>query len=59
MNTSHSARQVFDLPEPTPIVVTEHRAHDRRCAACGTHSRARFPSASTRPCNMALRLPPS
>jgi 2-methylcitrate dehydratase PrpD len=31
---------VFDLPEPTPLVVTEHRAHDCRCAACGTHSRA-------------------
>jgi hypothetical protein len=26
----HSARQVFDLPEPRPLGVTEHRAHDRR-----------------------------
>jgi hypothetical protein len=26
MSTGHSARQVFDLPEPTPLVVTEHRA---------------------------------
>jgi transposase len=43
MSTGHSARQVFDLPEPTPLVVTEHRAPDCRCAACGTHSRAGFP----------------
>jgi hypothetical protein len=42
MSTGHSARQVFDLPEPTPFVVTEHRAHDCRCTACGTHSRAGF-----------------
>ena len=27
MSAGHSARQVFDLPEPTPLVVTEHRAH--------------------------------
>src|ERR1700681_3905525 len=24
--TDHTARQVFDLPEPQPLVVTEHRA---------------------------------
>jgi transposase len=24
MSSGHSARQVFDLPEPTPLVVTEH-----------------------------------
>jgi hypothetical protein len=28
MATGHVARQVFDLPEPTPLIVTEHRAHD-------------------------------
>src|ERR1700760_4433867 len=28
MSTGHSARQVFDLPEPASLVVTEHRAHD-------------------------------
>jgi transposase len=27
MATDHVARQVFDLPEPQPLVVTEHRAH--------------------------------
>jgi hypothetical protein len=27
MAMDHTARQVFDLPEPKPLVVTEHRAH--------------------------------
>src|SRR6516165_8975132 len=27
MATDHIARQVFDLPEPQPLIVTEHRAH--------------------------------
>src|SRR4051795_13644331 len=27
MATDHVARQVFDLPEPRPLIVTEHRAH--------------------------------
>src|SRR6201995_5868266 len=26
MATGHAARQVFDLPDPQPLVVTEHRA---------------------------------
>jgi len=34
--TGHTARQVFDLPEPQPLRVTEHRAHACRCTACGT-----------------------
>ena len=32
MTTDHAARQVFDLPEPRPLQVTEHRAHRCRCA---------------------------
>jgi len=43
MATDHVARQVFDLPEPRPLIVTEHRAHGCRCAACGTQTRAGFP----------------
>src|SRR4051812_10713895 len=35
MAIDHVARQVFDLPEPKPLIVTEHRAHGCRCAACG------------------------
>ncbi|MGZ8324393.1 MAG: hypothetical protein ACXWU8_03255, partial [Rhodoplanes sp.] len=27
-SVGHSARQVFDLPKPQPLIVTEHRAHD-------------------------------
>src|ERR1700746_3945226 len=43
MATGYVARQVFDLPEPRPLVVTEYRAHDCRCAACGAQTRAAFP----------------
>ena len=56
MSTGHSARQVFDLPEPTPLVVTEHRAHDCRCAACGTHSRAGFPEGVNAPVQYGPRI---
>ena len=45
----HSIRQVFDLPEPRPLVVTEHRAHDCRCAACGAETRAPFPDGVNAP----------
>src|ERR1700747_1511125 len=31
MTVGHSARQVFDLPAPAPLIVTEHRAHDCQC----------------------------
>src|ERR1022692_4610467 len=43
MATDHVARQVFDLPEPQPLIVTEHRAHGCRCATCGMQTRAAFP----------------
>ena len=43
MATSHTARQVFDLPEPRPLIVTEHRAHACRCGKCGAETRAAFP----------------
>jgi transposase len=43
MATSHSARQVFDLPEPKPPVVTEHRAHACTCEQCGAVTQASFP----------------
>src|SRR6202158_2540972 len=41
-SVGHSARQVFDLPQPQPLVVTEHRAHDCECTACGAKTRALF-----------------
>jgi transposase len=49
MATGHVARQVFDLPEPTPLIVTEHRTHDCRCFSCGTQTRAAFPEGVTAP----------
>ena len=45
MATDHVARQVFDLPEPRPLIVAEHRAHACRCAAYGRQTRAGFPAA--------------
>jgi transposase len=43
MATRYAARQVFDLPEPRPLVVTEHRAHGCRCTTCGARTKAAFP----------------
>src|SRR5713226_9888075 len=40
--TGYQKRQVFDLPKPQPIKVTEHRAHSCRCAQCGTQPKALF-----------------
>ena len=56
MATDHVARQVFDLPEPQPLIVTEHRAHGCRCAACGTETRAAFPEDVTAPVQYGARI---
>ena len=56
MSAGHSARQVFDLPEPTPLVVTEHRAHDCRCTGCGARSRASFPDEVKAPVQYGPRI---
>src|SRR6202521_70255 len=56
MATGHVARQVFDLPEPTPLTVTEHRAHDCRCLICGTRTRAAFPDGVTAPVQYGKRI---
>ena len=37
------ARRAFDLPEPRPPEVTEHRGHACRCGRCGEVTRASFP----------------
>ena len=50
------ARQVFDLPAPAPLVVTEHRAHRCRCSACGTATRAAFPDAVSAPVQYGARI---
>src|SRR3982750_4440392 len=56
MATDHVARQVFDLPEPRPLIVTEHRAHACRCAACGRQTRAGFPAGVTAPVQYGTRV---
>ena len=56
MATDHVARQVFDLPEPRPLIVTEHRAHACRCAACGRRTRAAFPAGVAAPVQYGVRV---
>jgi transposase len=56
MSVGHSARQVFDLPEPRPLVVAEHRAHDCACASCGAHTRASFPDGVNAPVQYGPRI---
>jgi len=56
MATGHTGRQVFDLPEPQPLVVTEHRAHQCQCTACGTRTRAAFPEGVNAPVQYGTRI---
>jgi transposase len=56
MAEDHVARQVFDLPAPQPLVVTEHRAHDCRCAVCGAKTRAPFPDDVNAPVQYGARI---
>jgi transposase len=56
MTVGHSARQVFDLAEPAPLIVTEHRAHDCQCPGCGAHTRAAFPSGVNAPVQYGPRI---
>ncbi len=50
------ARQVFDLPEPRPLEVTEHRGHARRCGRCGVVTRVAFPVDVSAPVPYGQRL---
>jgi transposase len=54
-SVGHTARQVFDLPEPQ-LVVTEHRVHDCACAFCGTTTRGRFPDGVNAPVQYGARI---
>jgi transposase len=56
MATGFVARQVVDLPEPQPLIITEHRAHGCRCAACGSQTRAAFPDWVTAPVQYGKRI---
>jgi transposase len=42
--------------EPQPLIVTEHRAHGCRCAACGTQTRAAFPQGVAAPVQYGKRI---
>jgi transposase len=52
----YAARQVFDLPAPQPLVVTEHRAHNCHCTACGARTRAAFPDGVSAPVQYGQRI---
>ena len=54
--TGFTARQVFDLPEPQPLLVTEHRAHRCLCASCGARTQAAFPEGVTAPVQYGERI---
>lgn len=56
MACGHATRQVFDLPAPRPLEVTEYRAHRCRCAACGEVTRAAFPASVTAPVQYGPRI---
>ena len=51
-----ASRQVFDLPEPSPIEVTEHRVHSCRCGSCATLTRAAFPEEVRGPVQYGPRI---
>jgi transposase len=55
-SVGHQARQVFDLPDPQPLQVAEHRAHDCRCPNCGATARAAFPETVTGPVQYGSNL---
>ena len=52
----HTSRQVVDLPEPQPLIVTEHRAHECLCLDCGTQTRAAFPAGVSAPVQYGARI---
>lgn len=56
MATCHTGRQVFDLPEPRPPVVTEHRAHICSCTQCGKRTQATFPAGVAAPVQYGRRI---
>ena len=56
MGLDYAARQVHDLPEPRPLVVTEHRAHGCLCAGCGARTRGAFPNGVNAPVQYGARI---
>jgi transposase len=56
MASYYAARQVFDLPQPSPICVTEHRAYACLCTQCGATTRAAFPEGVAAPVQYGPRV---
>jgi transposase len=56
VSLGHRPRQVFDVPEPQPLQVTEHRAHTCGCPDCGAQTQAAFPADVTAPVQYGPRI---
>ena len=54
--SDYNTRQVFDLPQPQSLVVTEHRVHRCRCTACGSVTKGAFPEAVSAPVQYGDRI---
>jgi transposase len=54
--SDYDARQVFDIPQPQPLVVTEHRAYWCRCTACGSVTKGTFPEGVSAPVQYGDRI---
>ena len=54
-SAGYAARQVFDLPKPAPLEVTEYRAHACRCG-CGVVTKAKFPQGVGAPVQYGPRV---
>lgn len=50
------SRQVFDLPEPAPLIVTEHQRYRCQCPHCGAISTGSFPPEVRAPVQYGSRL---
>jgi transposase len=50
------SRQVFDLPAPAPLLVTEHQLYRCKCSGCGTITTGSFPPEVRAPVQYGVRL---
>jgi transposase len=55
-SAGYRKRQVIDVPEPRPPVVTEHRAHACDCLHCGARTQAGFPEGIAAPVQYGPRI---
>ena len=52
----YEKRQVFDIPPPPRVHVSEHRAQVKACPCCHSHSKALFPEQVTQPVQYGNRI---